>query len=98
MKCPAEVYEKSDRKYKGTPEDLEYKGMESRKVAKWGSISWGSRLIFISGALAGWSVGLEQCSEGKHHVWFGRLLVGQLEEKNLSFQRTEPKAKSQRME
>jgi len=98
MKCPAQVYEKSDRKYKGTPEDLEYKGMESRKVAKWGSISWGSRLIFISGALAGWSVGLEQCSEGKHHVWFGRLLVGQLEEKNLSFQRTEPKAKSQRME
>src|SRR5947209_20546883 len=30
MKCPAQVYEKSDRKYKGTPEDLEYKGMESR--------------------------------------------------------------------
>ena len=75
MKCPAEVYSKSERKYEGTPEDLEYKGMESRKVAKWGSISWGSRWVFISGALAGWSIGLERCGQGKRNVWFGRLLL-----------------------
>jgi transposase InsO family protein len=87
MKCPVEVYRSSERKYEGTPEDLEYKAMESRKVAKWGSISWGSRLVFISGALAGWSVGLDRCAEGKQNVWFGRLLLGQLEEKTLSFQR-----------
>lgn len=92
MKCPAELYKGSERKYEGTPEDLEYKGMESRKVAKWGSISWGSRLIFISGALAGWSVGLERRKEGKYNVWFGRLLVGQLEEQTLSFERAEPAA------
>src|SRR6266404_1316921 len=91
MKCPAEVYKPSERKYEATPEDLEYKGMESRKVAKWGSISWASRLVFISGALAGWSVGLESCDEGKYNVWFGRLLLGQLEEKTLSFQRVDPK-------
>ncbi len=91
MKCPAEVYKASERKYEATPEDLEYKGMESRKVAKWGSISWASRLVFISGALAGWSVGLESCDEGKYNVWFGRLLLGQLEEKTLSFQRVDPK-------
>jgi len=90
MKCPVEVYKSAERKYEGTPEDLEYKGMESRKVAKWGSISWGSRLVFISGALAGWSVGLEPCGDGRHHVWFGRLLLGQLEEKTLSFQRVDP--------
>ena len=89
MKCPAELYQGSERKYEGTPEDLEYKGMESRKVAKWGSISWGSRLIFISGALAGWSVGLERCKEGTYSVWFGRLLLGQLEERTLSFERAE---------
>jgi len=92
MKCPAELYKGSERKYEGTPEDLEYKGMESRKVAKWGSISWGSRLIFISGALAGWSVGLEPCKEGQYNVWFGRLLLGQLEERTLSFKRAEPAA------
>jgi len=89
MKCPAELYQGSERKYEGTPEDLEYKGMESRKVAKWGSISWGSRLIFISGALAGWSVGLQRCKEGTYSVWFGRLLLGQLEERTLSFERAE---------
>jgi len=92
MKCPAELYKGSERKYEGTPEDLEYKGMESRKVAKWGSISWGSRLIFISGALAGWSVGLEPCKEGQYNVWFGRLLLGQLEERTLSFKRAESAA------
>jgi transposase InsO family protein len=92
MKCPAELYKGSERKYEGTPEDLEYKGMESRKVAKWGSISWGSRLIFISGALAGWSVGLEPWKEGQYNVWFGRLLLGQLEERTLSFKRAEPAA------
>lgn len=90
MKCPADLYGKSAREYEGTPEDLDYKGMLSRKVAKWGSISWGHRNVFISGALAGWSVGLEPCAEGKHNVWFGRLLLGQLEERTLSFKRVEP--------
>lgn len=92
MQCPAELYGDSQRKYEGTPADLEYEGMHSRKVAKWGSISWGSRMIFISGALAGWSVGLEPCGEGKHNVWFGRLLLGQLEERTLSFERAVPNA------
>lgn len=89
MKCPAELYRNSERKYEGTPADLEYEAMESRKVAKWGSISWDSGRIFISAALAGWSVGLEPCGEGKRNVWFGRLLIGQLEESSLSFQRVE---------
>ena len=90
MKCPAQLYKPSERRYEGTPEDLEYQGMESRKVAKWGSISWRSGWVFISGALAGWSVGLEPCAEGKHNVWFGRLLLGQLEEQTQSFERVEP--------
>jgi transposase InsO family protein len=92
MKCPAEVYSKSERQYEGTPDDLEYKAMDSRKVAKWGSISWGSRWVFISNALAGWSVGLEPCQAGKYNVWFGRLLLGQLEERTLSFERAVPGA------
>lgn len=92
MRCPAELYCKSQRKYEGTPEDLEYKGMASRKVAKWGSISLGSRQVFISGALAGWSVGLEPWTQGMQKVWFGRLLLGQLAECTLSFERAEPGA------
>ena len=89
MKCPAEVYRRSERAYKGTPEDLQYDRMQSRKVAKWGSMTWRSQLIFISNALAGWSVGVEPGSEGKHNIWFGRLLLGQLEERTLSFERVD---------
>lgn len=92
MKCPAQVYKPSERKYEGTPEDLAYKGMESRRVMKWGSISVGNQLVFISGALAGWSVGLESCGEATYRVWFGRLLLGQLDARRLAFERAEPAA------
>jgi len=87
MRCPEEFYRNSERQYEGTPADLKYEAMQSRKVASRGGIWWGSELIFISAALAGWSVGLERCGEGKLNVWFGRLLIGQLEESTLSFQR-----------
>jgi putative transposase len=90
MRCPAELYQSSERKYEGTPEDLEYEGMDSRRVAKWGSISLGHQWVFISGALAGWSVGLEPCGQAKYNVWFGRLLLGQVDQATLSFERTEP--------
>lgn len=88
MRCPGEVYHPSDRKYEGTPADLEYKAMPSRKVTTVGSIKWEGNQIFLSRALAGWSVGLEPCGLGLWNVWFGRLLLGQLEGGTASFQRT----------
>jgi transposase InsO family protein len=92
MKCPAEIYKSSERKYEGTPEDLTYPGMQSRRVANQGCISWSHQGVFISGALKGWSVGLEPQLEGKWNIWFGRLLLGQLEERTLSFEPAEPAA------
>lgn len=92
MRCPGELYQSSERKYEGTPEDLAYEGMDSRRVAKWGSISLGHQLVFISGALAGWSVGLEPCGPAQYKVWFGRLLLGQVDQATLSFERTESAA------
>jgi len=89
MHCPAELYQPSARRYEGTPQDLLYPTMESRKVGGCGRICWGRRQsIFISEALAGWSVGLEPATQaGCWNVWFGRLLLGQLEEQTLSFRR-----------
>src|ERR1700743_1870287 len=55
MKCPAQVYQHSARKYEGTPEDLEYLGMASRKVSADGMIRIKGCDYFISGSLAGWS-------------------------------------------
>ena len=37
-------------------------------------------------------MGLEWARQGKWNVWFGRLLLGQFEERTLSFERAEPAA------
>lgn len=87
MKCPAQVYRKSARRYEGTPEDLSYEGMESRRVNKAGCIKWCRDWVFVSSSLTGWSVGLEEAAEGRWNVWFGRLLIGELENQTLSFLR-----------
>jgi transposase InsO family protein len=85
MQTPAEVYKKSTKKWKGTPDELEYKGMAKRRVHRHGTIHYGNRQYFISSALAGWDVGLEASAAGKVDVYFGRLLVGQIEEQSGSF-------------
>jgi transposase InsO family protein len=85
MRCPAEVYRASERKYEGTPEELSYSSMAVRKVYGRGCISWREHRVMLSTALAGWSVGLEPAQEHKYNVWFGRLLLGQLDETTGSF-------------
>lgn len=76
MKCPSQVYEKSKRRYEGTPEDIEYKEMYPRRVLKTGSCWYENRCIFISTALSGWSVGLEPWKQHHCKVWFGKMLLG----------------------
>ena len=88
MRCPAEFYTKSQRKYAGSPEDLVYEPMDSRRVNCVGEISLEAKRIFISTALAGWSVGLEPCGPSRYHVYFGRLRLGQLAESTAAFVRT----------
>jgi transposase InsO family protein len=87
MRRPAEVYCRSNRVYTGTPEDVEYPKLISRRVVSHGRIAWKGQRIFISTALAGWSVGLEPSGADHWNVWFGRLLLGQLEDSSASFVR-----------
>jgi len=89
MKRPAEVYRPSERKYEGTPQDLSYPRMETRRVHQLGHISWKGQGIFLSRALAGWSVGVEAATGEQSNLWFGRLLLGQMDERSLSFTRAE---------
>jgi hypothetical protein len=91
LRCPAEVYERSPRPYE-PPEDLLYEGMEQRKVNPCGCIYWHSESVFISGALSGWSVGRAATPTGKWNVWFGRLLLGELDPACLQFRALEPAA------
>lgn len=87
MKCPAELYEKSPRRYQGSPEDLTYDMPETRRVSKVGEIGWKHQQVFISTALAGWSVGLQPAKADLWEVWFGRLLLGHLDERGRAFRR-----------
>jgi putative transposase len=79
MRCPGELYVKSESKYQGTPEDLEYPQMCPRRVSPSGAIKVDGQRFFLSTSLAGWSVGLKPIAEDLLEVWFGRLLLGQID-------------------
>ena len=89
MKCPSQVYAASSRRYTGTPGDVEYPSLESRKVSPQGHIMWGGYRYFLSTSLSGWSVGLKALEDGKFEVWFGRLLLGWVDPTTTSFQRAD---------
>ena len=87
MKMPAEVYRRSERRYEGTPEDIEYEGADRRKIsAPGGSIRYGGEEIFITTALNGWSVGLRPRSDGLIEIWFSKLLLGHLDPGTFAFE------------
>lgn len=87
MRVPAEVYQPSTRPYTGTPTDLDYGGMQTRRVhRKSGAIRYQNEPIMISTALSDWSVGLSPCQDDQVEVWFSRLLLGHLDPKTAGFQ------------
>ena len=90
MKFPAEIYRFSDKKFTGSPQDLIYAGMASRKVQCTGAIGWGGAYYFISTALQGWSVGIQPVDDRFCDIWFGRLRLGQLEPATGSFHAAQP--------
>jgi hypothetical protein len=89
MRCPAELYGDSTRRYSGAEVQLSYPGMATRLVDKNGKFSWKQQKVFLSGSLAGWEVGLQGTEKGQLEVWFGRLLLGHLNPLDTSFLRTE---------
>jgi transposase InsO family protein len=86
MATPAELYEPSGRSYEGTPEDLDYGTMETRRIKpRSGTICYQGEPIMISTALVGWSVGLASQNNGLLEVWFADLLLGHLDPATSSF-------------
>jgi putative transposase len=84
MKFPAEVYKRSARAFKGTPEVIGYPSMEVRRVHKGGWITYEAARYQISTALGGWDVGLKPIT-GRLEVYFGKLLIGWLTPESESF-------------
>ena len=97
MRCPGEVYLASERKYEGTPEDLDYPKMCSRRVNPKGLISLEGQPLFLSTSLGGWSVGLKPIAEDLMEVWFGRLLLGQVDLGTRNFFRADIRPKKLQM-
>jgi putative transposase len=89
MRCPGEVYIASERKYEGTPEDLDYVQMCPRRVCQHGTIRLEGERLFLSTSLAGWSVGLKPIATELMEIWFGRLLLGQVDLATSSFIRAD---------
>ena len=88
MRTPGELYVPAARKYHGTPKALEYGAMSTRKVNTCGQLRWEGGCYFLSASLAGWNVGLQRTSQGTN-VWFGRLLLGQIDPSSASFLRAD---------
>jgi putative transposase len=88
MRTPSELYVAAIRKYHGTPKTLAYGAMGSRKVNRCGQIQWENECYFLSRSLAGWNVGLQSLGKAVN-VWFGRLLLGQIDPSSASFLRAD---------
>ena len=86
MRVPAEVYERSARRYEGTPTELDYGGMETRRVmTQSGVIGYRREKIMITSAIGGWSVGLSPLASGLVEVWFSKMLLGHIDPETASF-------------
>lgn len=85
MQTPAAVFQKSKTIYQGTPPDIQYGAMRHLKITPQGTITWRKQWVFISSALAGWSIGLQPTGQGRYQVWFGRLLLGEFDESAYTF-------------
>jgi transposase InsO family protein len=77
MRCPCEVYTKSQRPYTGTPDLIDYGHcFISRMVSNEGCLSLLGHKYFISTALNGWNLGLKHVSSSLFEVWFDHLHLG----------------------
>lgn len=80
MRCPDEVYHRSERDYTGTPELIDYgAAMASRQVDANGCIRLDGEKYFVSAALSGWNVGLARTANDLFAVWFDCLHLGHID-------------------
>jgi putative transposase len=85
MKTPSEVYQNSERKYKGTTFEILYpSGYIPRKVNNRGIIYYKGKRTFISNAFAGYYVGL-QFDKMKFNIWFSNIKIGEIDLKTSIF-------------
>ena len=81
QRTPAELYQPSSRLYPGKFPEPCYPGhFEVRYVRPGGEIKFRGRYMFLSEALHGESVGLEEFAEGRWSIYLSEALLGRFEE------------------
>ena len=86
-KTPSEVYDNSPRSWDGTPADIDYPNMMTRRVSPRGRIKIDGVSILISSALAGWSIGLVPAEKDRLEVYFAQLKLGDIDLQTYAFLR-----------
>jgi hypothetical protein len=80
MKTPDQVYQKSARPYRGTPEQILYQpGFLTRRVCPRGRIKIKDTCPFISESLCGWHLGLNPINADEMELWFAELFLGKID-------------------
>ncbi|MBN4073973.1 DDE-type integrase/transposase/recombinase [bacterium AH-315-E10] len=77
MKRPSEVYEKSSRIYEEVEIEYPY-GIAPRLVSSGGAIKVRSKRVFLSTALAGQVVGVEELTDQTYALWFDNLRLAEM--------------------
>jgi len=80
MAVPASLYVSSTRSWSGRLRSPAYaSSVAVRRVRSNGEIKWRGELVWISSALVGEPVGIEEGEDGLWHVWFGPVLLGSID-------------------
>jgi transposase InsO family protein len=81
---PADCYVPSPRPYPGRPAEPEYPGhFEVRYVSRNGGVRWHNQWVNVSHVLAEEYVGLDEVADGIWSVYFGPVLLGRFDEREL---------------
>lgn len=86
---PASQYTHSLREYPNKLPNLQYpEYYEVKKVASNGVVYWRNKIVYISQLLYQERIGLEEIDDGIWKVYFGPVMIGQFNERNMS--KTQP--------
>lgn len=91
---PAECYRPSPRSFDGVLREPDYPdGYEIRRVRHNGEIRWRGRTIYVSAALVGEPVGVDERDDGSSIVVFGPVTLGIIAPGRDRLQKAPPKAR-----
>lgn len=80
MKCPADVYKKSERQFPERIRDVEYPtNIEPHRVSDEGTVRYGIHRVFLSGALRNEIIGVEEISDQNRRIYFTSAILGILD-------------------